>query len=181
MSDRPPSPPTRRRPVAEGGSPNVLVADEQGPDGAGRHPVDLERWADLARAVLEREGVPGDAELSVVFVDEPSIAALNEQYMASSGPTDVLAFPIDGAEPQPSSGELPALLGDVVICPSVAASNASEHAGTYDDEIALLVVHGVLHLLGHDHAEPDERDRMQQRERDLLTELHGELSRNPWP
>ena len=71
------------------------------------------------------------------------------------------------------------LLGDVVICPTVARRNAPEHAGTYEDELALLVVHGVLHVLGMDHAEPDETAAMQARERELLATLHrpsGELA-----
>ena len=68
----------------------------------------------------------------------------------------------------PDPDDLPLLLGDVVICPAVAARNAPEHAGSFDDEIALLVVHGILHLLGLDHADDDERDAMQDRERELL-------------
>jgi probable rRNA maturation factor len=65
------------------------------------------------------------------------------------------------------------MLGDIVICPSVAAANAPEHAGTLDDELALLVVHGVLHVLGHDHAEPDEARAMRALEADLLARFHG--------
>jgi len=68
--------------------------------------------------------------------------------------------------------DLPLLLGDVVVCPAVAERQAPEHAGSYDDELALLVVHGVLHVLGHDHAEPDETAAMQARERDLLDRFH---------
>jgi probable rRNA maturation factor len=115
--------------------------------------------------------------------------------MDSPGPTDVLAFPLedDLVEPGrfPDSGttgpvdprdradapEPPLLLGDVVICPTVAARNAPEHRGEHhdgsvDDELALLVVHGVLHVLGHDHAEPDETARMQAREQELLSLYH---------
>jgi probable rRNA maturation factor len=69
-------------------------------------------------------------------------------------------------------GDPPLLLGDVVICPAVAARNAPTHAGTYDDELALLVVHGVLHVLGMDHAEPEEEAAMQAKERDLLARFH---------
>ncbi|MET0159656.1 MAG: rRNA maturation RNase YbeY, partial [Acidimicrobiales bacterium] len=75
------------------------------------------------------------------------------------GPTDVLSFSIDGPGAGPGG-----LLGDVVVCPAVARRNAPDHAGTYEDEVALLVVHGVLHVLGHDHAEPDEAAVMRQRE-----------------
>jgi probable rRNA maturation factor len=74
--------------------------------------------------------------------------------------------------PPPDPGDLPLLLGDVVICPSVAVAQAPSHAGTVDDELALLVVHGVLHVLGHDHQHPDEMARMRAREVDLLQELH---------
>lgn len=193
MSDRPPSRPTRRR-APDDGSVSVFVADEQG---AGeRHPVDVARWAGLAEAVLAAEGIVGDTELSVLFVDRDTMAELNARFMGAEGATDVLAFPLDGAlvEPgrQPDGGfagpdreppapdELPLLLGDVVVCPAVAAANAPEHAGTYDDELALLLVHGILHLLGMDHAEPDDRAAMQARERDLLARLHGPLARDPW-
>jgi probable rRNA maturation factor len=124
----------------------------------------------------------------MLFVDEQAISDLNKRFLGKDGPTDVLAFPID-EEPveggrSPDSGgtgpgfaseptDLPTLLGDVVICPSVAARNAPEHAGTYDDEIALLVVHGVLHLLGMDHEEDEEAEAMEQRERELLAKFHG--------
>ena len=71
---------------------------------------------------------------------------------------------------------LPLLLGDVVVCPAVAARNAPSHAGTYDDELALLIVHGILHVLGHDHAEPEETAVMQERERSLLEQFHRRAS-----
>ena len=144
--------------------------------------IDLERWVALADAALSDEGVHGLAEVSLIFLDEPGISALNHQFMGKSGPTDVLSFPID-LEPEPSgrvpdSGgtgpgeaplpEIPQLVGDIVICPSVARRNAVEHECSLDDELALLVVHGVLHLLGWDHAENDQAERMEQRERDLL-------------
>ncbi|HUC14258.1 MAG TPA: rRNA maturation RNase YbeY, partial [Acidimicrobiales bacterium] len=138
----------------------VFAADEQND-----HPVDTLRWVHLAEAVLEEEGLSGDAELSVLFVDEPAIAELNSRFLGNDGPTDVLAFPID-EEPvesgrSPDSGgtgpgmpsepeDVPVLLGDIVICPAVAFRNAPEHAGNYDDEVALLVVHGLLHLMGMD-------------------------------
>lgn len=177
----PPSAKRRRRPPD--GDVEVFVADEQHD-----HPVDVARWATLAEAVLGAEGVTGDAELSVLFVDEAAIADLNQKFMGHEGPTDVLAFPIDedvvelGRAPDASASgpdrpavdpsEAPVLLGDVVICPAVAARNAPAHAGTYDDELALLLVHGILHVLGMDHAEPDETAAMQARERELLREFH---------
>lgn len=194
MTDRPPSRSTRRR-APDDGSVSVFVADEQGDDGAAS-PVDAPRWATLAERVLEAEGVRGDAEVAVLFVGPDAIASLNQQFMAGRGPTDVLSFPIDGelVEPgrwpdggstapdrePPELDDVPLMLGDVVVCPQVAAANAPTHAGTYDDEIALLVVHGLLHLLGRDHATDHERVAMQGRERDLLDRFHGPLARDPW-
>jgi len=156
---------------------DIYAADEQHD-----HPVDLDRWVRLARGALTDEGVRGLAEVSLIFADELTIAALNQQFMGRDGPTDVLSFPID-SEPEPSgrvpdSGgtgpgeppfpEIPQLIGDVVICPAVAARNAVEHECSLDDELALLVVHGVLHLLGWDHVRDDEAERMEERERVLL-------------
>lgn len=157
------------------------MADEQS-----AQPVDVARWEALARNVLQAEGVSGDVELALLFVDEPTIAELNERFMDATGPTDVLAFPIDdddvligrspdGSTSGPDRGpidDVPLLLGDVVVCPSVAARNAPSHAGTYDDELALLIVHGILHVLGMDHADPEETMAMQARERELLGRFH---------
>jgi probable rRNA maturation factor len=171
----------RRRP-RRGDRVDVFVADEQSDE-----PVDTARWARLAGCVLESEGVRGDAEVSLLFVDETSIAELNTRFMGHSGPTDVLSFPIDedvyegprsadslgpGPGVDPDLADVPTILGDVVLCPAVARRNAPGHAGTYDDEVALLVVHGVLHLLGLDHAEPDEAEKMERREQELLDRFH---------
>jgi probable rRNA maturation factor len=161
----------------------VFVADEQSD-----RPVDPGRWATLAEAVLRAEGMRGDAELSVLFVDEPAIAALNSRFLGKDGPTDVLSFPIEdepvGGGRSPDSGgtgpgwmppddePMPTLLGDVVICPEIAWRQAPEHAGTYDDELALLVVHGILHLLGMDHEEEAEAEVMERRENELLDRFH---------
>jgi probable rRNA maturation factor len=160
----------------------VFAADEQTDQ-----PVDTMRWVRLAEAVLADEGVPGEAELSMLFVDEAAMADLNKRFLGRDGPTDVLSFPIDD-EPieggrSPDSGgtgpgdtseptDMPVVLGDVVICPAVAFRNAPEHAGTYEDELALLVVHGVLHLLGLDHEDDDEAEAMEERERVLLSKFH---------
>jgi probable rRNA maturation factor len=181
--------PTRQGP--DDGDPAVFVADEQQ-----AQPVDAARWQALAQRTVVALGVTGDAELSVLFVDEDAIAELNGRFLGNRAPTDVLSFPIDGEhEPGgrspdggtnapdrdlPTPDDLPLLLGDVVICPAVAARNAPGHAGTYEDELALLVVHGILHLLGHDHAEAAERQAMWDHERRLLAELHGPLAGDPW-
>jgi probable rRNA maturation factor len=156
---------------------DVFAADEQQ-----AHPMDVARWAELARQVLAARGVKGETEVSLLFVDEEAMARLNEQFLAKSGPTDVLSFPIED-EPGPTGrspdlggtgpgtsaeeGSL-TLLGDVVICPTVAARNAEEHEVPVDDEIALLVVHGLLHLLGMDHEVDAEAERMEALERQLL-------------
>ena len=133
---------------------DVVTSDEQG--AADAVAVDIDRWSALATAVLAAEGAAG--ELTLTFVDRDEIAALNAEHLGETGPTDVLSFPLDTAGDAPSPG-VPVLLGDVVVCPAVAADQAPAHAGTLDDELALLVVHGVLHVLGHDHAEPAERRR----------------------
>jgi probable rRNA maturation factor len=157
-------------PDGEVGEVKVFGADEQQ-----AAPVDVERWVALARNVLVAEGVARDAELSLLFVDEDTISGLNRRFMDTDGPTDVLAFPIDdpaGSDGASSSAREPLLLGDVVVCPAVAERQAPEHAGSYDDELALLVVHGVLHVLGHDHAGLEEAATMQARERELLQRFH---------
>jgi probable rRNA maturation factor len=161
----------------------VFAADEQS-----AQPVDMLRWVTVARDVLLAEGVKGDAELSMLFVDEKAMADLNQRFAGKDGPTDVLAFPIDeepaeGGRSPDSAGsgpgwvpkepsELPTLLGDVVICPAVARRNAADHTGTYDDEIALLVVHGILHLMGMDHVDEQEAEAMERREKELLERFH---------
>ena len=170
---------------------SVFAADEQTD-----HPVELPRWARLAEQVLEAEGVDVDAEVGLVFLDEKAISKLNEQYHGGKGPTDVLSFPIDD-EPResgrhPDSGgsgpgepvspdDVPVLLGDVYVCPAVAARNApahagDEHGGTYEDEVALLVVHGLLHLLGMDHDDDDHAHEMEAREQVHLDRFHRQAA-----
>ena len=131
--------------------------------------VDVDRWTPPGRRRARRpSGARG--ELTLTFVDRDEIAELNAEHLGKEGPTDVLSFPIDDEDDGPAAPPqgIPVLLGDVVVCPAVAADQAADHAGTLDDELALLVVHGVLHVLGHDHAEPDETAAMRARERDLL-------------
>ncbi len=116
--------------------------------------------------MLVDEAVVG--ELTLTFIDTTEMAALNEQYMGKTGPTDVLSFPMDD---EPVAG-VPTLLGDVVISPAVASAQFVDHAGTLDDEIALLVVHGILHVLGHDHVDADDTAVMRTRELELLGAHH---------
>ena len=164
---------------------DIYAADEQS-----ELAIDLERWVALARGALVDEGVRGLAEVSLIFADEPTIADLNQQFLGKTGPTDVLSFPIEpepdlsgrvpdagGSGPgEPPTPEIPQLIGDIVICPAVAARNAIEHEVTVDDEVALLVVHGVLHLLGWDHVIDDEAERMEARERELLARHYRSTS-----
>ena len=140
--------------------------------------IDLDRWTRLARAVLDDEGFIG--ELGLTFVDESAMAVLNADHMGENRPTDVLAFPLDAAgdEVGGAPGEL-RLLGDVVVCPTVARRHAQERAIEPDDELALLVVHGVLHVIGHDHAEPDEEALMKERERHHLEHHHRSSPARP--
>jgi len=146
--------------------PTVVVADERGADGSLDVVVDVDRWRRLALDVLVDSEVVG--ELTLTFVDREEIAELNLEHMGKAGPTDVLSFPMDDE----LVAGVPTLLGDVVISPAVAAEQFADHAGTFDDELALLVVHGILHVLGHDHAEPEETARMRASERDLLQRFH---------
>jgi len=143
--------------------------------------VDGPRWAALLAVVLAAEGVAAGAEAGLTFVSPSAMAELNQAHMGGAGPTDVLAFPIDGRDAEGAGATAPpGVVGDVVICPVVAWAGAADHAGSDDDELALLVVHGALHLLGHDHAEDGERTVMQGRERELLAAHHGDLAGDPW-
>ncbi len=141
---------------------------------------DLDRLVALARTTLVAERVDVGV-LDLVAVDVEEMAALNGTHMGHDGPTDVLSFPLDADEVLAglSAGDLggngaegpPVHLGDVIICPEVARRQAPEHCGTEEAELALLVIHGVLHILGHDHAEPDQAEIMRQRERHHLDSL----------
>lgn len=130
----------------------VFVADEQ------RRALDLDRLRRLAGDVLTSQRVPEAMELNVLCVESDAMAELNRHHMGADGPTDVLAFPMD--LPGETTGGGAAILGDVVLCPDVAAAQAGDHGTTFEAELDLLLVHGILHLLGHDHAEPGEREEM---------------------
>ena len=165
------------------GVPEVFCSDEQSGS-----TIDLARWRQLAVSALLHEGVHGACELSVFFVDEATMADLNAEHMGKVGPTDVLAFPLDAvdgvepqgpgalsrgpARPQPDVDDVPTLLGDVIICPIVAERQASTHAGTTDDELALLLVHGILHVLGFDHHDEPTTTEMRARELAILSTHH---------
>ena len=136
---------------------SVEVANESGVE------IDEASLASVARHALDQLGVNPLAELSVLVVDPGTMSALHERWMGETGPTDVLAFPMDELDtarspddPEPG----PALLGDVVLCPEYARRGARAAGHSLADELHLLTTHGVLHLLGYDHAEPDEEREM---------------------
>ena len=132
--------------------------------------------------VLSEMGVPAGAETSLTLADSEYISQLKEEFMDGDGtPTDVLTFPIDGPmalEMEDHEGTV--MLGDIVICPKVAAEQAPTHTGSLEDELALLVVHGCLHMLGWDHDSSEDRDRMWSRERELLRQFHRLPPLDPW-
>ncbi|WP_026411916.1 rRNA maturation RNase YbeY [Actinomadura oligospora] len=130
-------------------------------------PVDERAIADLARHVLDGMRVHPLAELSVLLVDEEAMTELHVKWMDEPGPTDVLSFPMDELRPGSldggagDDGELdPGLLGDVVLCPTVAERQAKQAGHSTEAELELLTTHGILHLLGYDHAEPEEHKEM---------------------
>ncbi len=143
----------------------VFFADEQSD-----LPVPGGRLRELAEYVLTSEGVTERAEVCLLMIDAVSMSNLNERFLARKGPTDVLAFPVDELpwEADEEADDMPVMLGDVVVCPAVAEVNAARRAGAYEEELALLVVHGLLHLLGHDHATDADAAAMERLERDLL-------------
>ncbi|MBB3039010.1 rRNA maturation RNase YbeY [Hoyosella altamirensis] len=135
--------------------------------------VPAEDLSAVARYVLDQLDVHAAAELSMVFVDLDAMSELHQRWMDLPGPTDVMSFPMDemipGARPDASSPG-PAMLGDIVICPQFAAKQAKQAGHSVDHELALLTIHGVLHLLGYDHAEPDEEKEMFALQNSLLSD-----------
>lgn len=130
-------------------------------------PLDESAFVRLAQFVLEREEAPSGIELSIAIVEIEEMARLNLAYRDKDGPTDVLSFGCDDPCPVASPGEL-ITLGDVVIAPQVAEVQALEYGHTVEEELNLLLVHGILHLLGYDHEADDDAEVMQARERTLL-------------
>ncbi|MCY7396052.1 MAG: rRNA maturation RNase YbeY [Nocardioides sp.] len=134
---------------------SIEVIDESG------HDLDVRRLSTLSRYVLDQMRVHPLAELCIKAVDADTIAQLNQQWMHQEGPTDVLSFPMDELRPglvdsEPEEG----VLGDLMLCPAVAAKQALDAGHSTEAEIELLTVHGILHLLGYDHAEPAEHQEM---------------------
>ncbi|CAN5616432.1 rRNA maturation RNase YbeY [soil metagenome] len=143
---------------------SIEVLNESGTE------VNAHQLSRLSRFVMDRMRVHPQAELCIKVVDEATMSELNQQWMDKEGPTDVLAFPMDELRPglvteEPEEG----VLGDLVLCPVVAARQAEEAGHSTQDEVDLLTVHGILHLLGYDHAEPDEHAEMFGLQGTLLT------------
>ena len=142
-------------------------------------PVPEQELADLGRHVLDQMRVHPLAELTVTLVDEDTMAALHERWMDLPGPTDVMSFPMDELRPGADGQEpTPGMLGDVVLCPSVARAQATAAGHAVEDELLLLTTHGILHLLGFDHAEPAEEREMFDLQRTLLLTFLAQRGRS---
>jgi probable rRNA maturation factor len=145
---------------------SVFLADEQGV------PVNLDRLRRLAELVLAEEGYPTETELTVLLVSEDEMAAYNERFLERSGPTDVLAFPVEelmpGVVPDQDSNGPPLIIGDVIVAPGFVGRQAEENDVEFEDEMALMVAHGILHLLGYDHIDDADAEMMERREVELL-------------
>ncbi|WP_395310984.1 rRNA maturation RNase YbeY [Mycobacterium sp. AMU20-3851] len=146
---------------------SIEVSNESGMD------VSEQELISVAKFAIAQMNVNPAAELSMVLLDEPAMADLHMRWMDLPGPTDVMSFPMDELEPggRPDAAEPgPSMLGDIVLCPAFAAKQAEKAGHSLGQELALLTVHGVLHLLGYDHAEPDEEKEMFALQRRLLEE-----------
>ena len=163
---------------------SIEVNNESGVD------VDEVALTELGRFVLDRMGIDPLAELSIVLLDVPAMTALHVQWMDLPGPTDVMAFPMDGADapsdrhdpsapPKTDNQRAEAMLGDVVLCPAVAADQAASAGHSTEAELHLLCTHGILHLLGYDHAEPDEEREMFELQAQLLDKWVAASGRGP--
>ena len=144
----------------------VHLSDEQD------DPLQPAFLTDVALATLAFEGVPDATEVAITVVDETRMAELNGAHMGKDGATDVLSFPLEdlapGVPPVHRTDGPPVALGDIFICPAVVARNAERDRVPFEHEMALMVVHGLLHLLGYDHVVDAEAEHMEQRERDVL-------------
>jgi probable rRNA maturation factor len=151
--------------------------------------ADEDALRELAQYVIDQMETHPLADLSMLLVDEAHMTNLHEKWMEEPGPTDVLSFPMDELRPHSMAGPNrsrgrdndepePVLLGDVVLCPQVAAVQAKQHGHSTQAELELLTVHGVLHLLGYDHAEPDDEAEMFGLQNELLRDWRDETAMN---
>ena len=148
---------------------SIFLADEQ------TEHVGIDDLHALAELVLREEGYPDNAEVTLLLVSESEMASYNEKFLDRKGPTDVLAFPVEellpGVVPDDDPHGPPLMLGDVIIAPSYVRRQAADHGVSFDDEMALMVTHGILHLLGYDHVEDVDGERMEARERELMNKV----------
>lgn len=139
--------------------------------------VDEKALSDLCRFVLDQLRIHPQAELAVLLVGPEAMEQLHVKWLDEPGATDVLAFPMDELRPTPDDEEpAPGLLGDVVVCPDVAREQAKQAGHSFEDELHLLTTHGILHLLGYDHAEQDEEKEMFGLQRQLLDDWRAARS-----
>lgn len=146
---------------------SIFVADEQS------QPLDLPGLRNLASLVISAEGYPDNAEATLLLVSNDEMTAYNKRFLNREGPTDVLAFPVEtltpGVVPETDPSGPPLLLGDVIVAPAYIEEQASDYGVSFDDEISLMVTHGLLHLLGYDHQNDAEAEIMEGRERSILS------------
>jgi probable rRNA maturation factor len=146
---------------------SVFLADEQ------TDPVAHDDLHRLAELILREEGYPEDAEVTLLFVDDKEMTSYNRRFLDRDGSTDVLAFPVEflvpGVTPDIDPVGPPLMLGDVVISPSYVRRQAEKLDVPFEEEMALMVAHGILHLLGYDHDETADAERMETRERQILS------------
>jgi probable rRNA maturation factor len=148
---------------------SVFLADEQSEE------IGLSDLRSLAEMVLSEEGYPKDTEVTILLIDEEEMSEYNERFLNRAGPTDVLAFPVEdllpGVVPEHDPRGPPLMIGDVIVAPAYIRRQATENNVAFEDEMALMVTHGVLHLIGYDHIVDEDAERMEQRERDLLARV----------
>jgi probable rRNA maturation factor len=148
---------------------SIFLADEQAMD------VETEQLRSLAHLVVSEEGYPESTEVAILLVSEEEISGYNDRFLNRDGPTDVLAFPVEtlipGVVPDLDPHGPPLIAGDIVISPAYVKRQAESFGVSMEDEMALMVTHGVLHLLGYDHETDEEAEHMEQRERDLLAKV----------
>jgi probable rRNA maturation factor len=148
---------------------NVKVTDSGSPD------IDENALANFASSILMAQGVDEESSVVIQFVDDETIAALNEEHLGKAGPTDVLSFPIEdatpGSPPIRIEGAPPLDLGDIFISTNVVQQHAAEFEVSFSDELHLMVCHGLLHLLGWDHLSDSDAEAMERRESELLATI----------
>lgn len=138
-----------------------------------QHDVEIQRILELGEHLYQRLHIHSESELVIVFVDDDAMTALHQQWMGLDGPTDVMSFPMDELRPGSATKPAAGVLGDIVISPDVATEHAAGGGHSVADEIALLVTHGMLHLLGYDHHDDEERCQMLTVQNQLLKEFLG--------